>query len=168
MDTVKNSLDKARMPCEVSMYYWTNSYTTLCWIKNNHNWKQYIQHRVNEIHNLSDREQWKFCPGAQNPADLPSRGCDGEELACNTNWWKGSAFLPQSELSWPVLSTPFSTPEAGREIVKQPSLLTHTLATTELDPTTSNLEKIIDIMRYSNKIKLLRVTATVIKVAEEG
>ena len=167
MDTVKSSLVKARMSCELlNVYYWTDSYTTLCWIRNNHNWKQYVQHRVNEIHHLSDREQWRFCPGVQNPADLPSRGCCGEELACNNNWWEGPEFLHQPKSAWPVLSTPVSTPEAGREMVKHPPALTHVLATTEAERATNNLEKIMDVTRYSSKVKLLRVTATVIKVAQ--
>ena len=72
MNTVRSSLAKTRLPCDLGIYYWTDSYTTLCWIKNNHHWKQYVQHRVSEIHNLTDKEQWRFCPGPQNPADLPS------------------------------------------------------------------------------------------------
>ena len=31
------------------VFLWTDSFTTLCWIKNNKNWKQYIQNRVQEI-----------------------------------------------------------------------------------------------------------------------
>ena len=34
---------------EIKSYCWADSYTTLCWIKNNQCWKQYFQGRVNEI-----------------------------------------------------------------------------------------------------------------------
>ena len=33
----------------VEIFYWVDSMTTLHWIRNNRNWKQYVQHRVNEI-----------------------------------------------------------------------------------------------------------------------
>ena len=101
-----------------------------------------------EIHNLTDKEQWRFYPGPQNPTDLPSRGCSGEELVCNPSWWRGPEFLCQPQL------------------VKHSPVLIHALTTSEANPITVNLDKVIDITRYSSKIKLLRVTATVIKVAQ--
>ena len=58
-------------------YYWTDSMTALHWIRTSKPWKQYINHRVVEIHNLSDCENWQFCPGHLNPADIPSRGMSG-------------------------------------------------------------------------------------------
>ena len=125
-----------------------------------------MQHRVSEIHNLTDKEQWRFCPGPQNPADLPSRGCSGEELVRNSSWWRGPEFLCQPQTSWPMLPTSFSTTEAGKELVKHPPVLIHALTTSEAEPITVNLDKVIDITRYSSKIKLLRVTATVIKVTQ--
>ena len=166
MNTVRSSLAKTRLPGELGMYYWTDSYTTLCWIKNNHHWKQYVQHRVSEIHSLTDKEQWRFCPGLQNPADLPSRGCSGEELVDNSSWWRGPEFLCQPQASWPMLPTSLNTAEAGKELVKHPPVLIHSLATNEANPITINLDKIIDIASYSSKIKLLRVTATVIKITQ--
>ena len=51
-------------------YHWVDSFTTLCWIKNEHHWKQYVQHRVDEIRRISDKNTWKFCPGSDNPADI--------------------------------------------------------------------------------------------------
>ena len=38
--------------------YWTDSKTTLCWIRNTADWKQFVQHRVNEILRLRVRTQW--------------------------------------------------------------------------------------------------------------
>ena len=36
-------------------------------------WKQFVQHRVDEIRKLVPSE---CCPGTDNPADLPFRGMD--------------------------------------------------------------------------------------------
>ena len=80
-------------------FYWIDSITALYWIKNVKKWKQYVEHRVREIRQLSDKEQWRFCPGLQNPADLPSCGLNGEQLATNIVWWNGSEFLTFTALS---------------------------------------------------------------------
>ena len=56
-------------------YYWTDSVTVLCWLKNYKQWKQYVKNRIEEIQNLTDAECWRFCRGNENPADLPSRSC---------------------------------------------------------------------------------------------
>ena len=76
--TIKESLS---FPPDSETFYWVDSITALYWIKNIKCWKQYAEHRVREIRKLSEKEQWRFCPGLQNPADLPSRGMNGEELA---------------------------------------------------------------------------------------
>ena len=34
---------------ELNIVCWTDSMTTLCWVKNEKFWKQYVQHRVDEI-----------------------------------------------------------------------------------------------------------------------
>ena len=39
---------------ELVTTYWVDSMTTLCWIRNDKHWKQYVQHRVNEVRKLSD------------------------------------------------------------------------------------------------------------------
>ena len=73
------------------------SVTVLCWIKNVGNWKQYVQHRVNEICELTSKHSWRHCPGNLNPADLSSRGIAAKDLANNSIWWNGPEFLLHSE-----------------------------------------------------------------------
>ena len=145
-------------------YYWTDSYTTLCWIRNDQRWKQYVQHRVDEIHKLSDPDRWRFCPGLDNPADLPSRGCSGEELADSISWWHGPSFLSKQEEFWPNILPSFKSEEASKEAIKNMPKVVHALTSLEdskhLLP---DLEQVIDITRFSSKIKLLRMTALVLK-----
>ena len=106
--TIKESLS---LPLDTETFYWVDSITTLYWIQNVKGWKQYVEHRVREIRQLSDKEQLRFCPGLQNSADLPSRGLNGEELETNTVWWNGPEFLCPSEESWPVHPTSKTVPE---------------------------------------------------------
>ena len=80
-DSILRASTSLRATPEVIL--WTDSFTTLCWIKNNKAWKQHVQHRVNEIRELTNKHQWRHCPGELNPADLPSRGCSVQELKKN-------------------------------------------------------------------------------------
>ena len=56
----------------------TDSFTTLCWIKNAETWKPYVQHWISRIRELTNKADWNYCPGKLNPADVPSRECGGE------------------------------------------------------------------------------------------
>ncbi len=58
----------------IDRYYWTDSYSVLCWIGNEKPWNQYVPHCVSQILETSNREHWFHYPGVLNPADLPSRG----------------------------------------------------------------------------------------------
>ena len=44
-------------------FFWVDSMTVLCWIRNDRVWKQYVQHRVDEIRKISDKKAWRHCPG---------------------------------------------------------------------------------------------------------
>ena len=67
-------------------YCWTDSMTVLCWLKNSRQWKQYVRARVEEIQRKTDIANWRFCPGIENPADIPSRSCRVSELVQNQLW----------------------------------------------------------------------------------
>ncbi|KAL9954863.1 hypothetical protein ACROYT_G042448 [Oculina patagonica] len=147
-------------------FLWTDSFTTLCWIKNAKAWKPYVQHRVSKIRELSNEANWNFCPGELNPADLPSRGCGGEQLAQNQTWWNGPKFLRLSRDHWPEspqTSALSENKEALQEVVKNPISVTHSLVTTESEDHSVNLSQVIDIERYSSVTRLLRVTAYILR-----
>ena len=151
---------------ELRLFYWVDSYTTLCWIKNVRPWKQYVQQRTAEIRKLSNKESWRFCPGTTNPADIPSRSCNGVELPNKCLWWKGPDFLQNSPETWPDMPTSYETTEAQIELQKSPTAITHALCSTSDVGGTLNLGKIIDITRYGTMDKLLRVTGYVLKAVE--
>lgn len=145
---------------------WTDSMTTLCWIKNERVWKQYVGHRVDEIRRLTSKDSWRHCPGEVNPADLPSRGLTAKELSTSSTWWNGPNFLYNSDNMWPEMSQPAESEkeEIQREAVKNEPVITHSMVNASAcDLFDRGIDKIIDIERYNNITSLLRVTAFVIR-----
>ncbi|XP_028412045.1 uncharacterized protein LOC114534774 [Dendronephthya gigantea] len=162
VDTIIKALTSIKLITNVVL--WTDSFTTLCWIRNHKVWKTYVQNRVNEIRELTSNYEWRHCPGELNPADLPSRGCSGRELAEAETWWNGPKFLQTSREHWPQDPQPPSkvNDEVLSEEMKNPTEIVHLLYDRSLNDFV-HIEEIIDPKRYSTKIKLLRVTARVIR-----
>ena len=52
-----------------------------------------MQHRVNEILRLSSSEEWRHCPGKDNPADFGLRGVHANILKDSELWWHGPDWL---------------------------------------------------------------------------
>ena len=142
---------------------WTDSLTVLCWLKNNKHWKQYVKNRVEEIQNLTGTECWRFCPGGENPADLPSRSCRVRELVHNQLWWEGPEFLKKSSDVWPNMPTRYDPSEAHEEQVRSSPDTVHSLPSVTPNRSIINLEAIMNIERYSSKLRLLRVTSFVLR-----
>ena len=60
-------------------------------------WRQFVQNRVNQIRSLTPVDAWAHCPGAENPADIPSRGMSLPVLLKESRWINGPAWLLESE-----------------------------------------------------------------------
>ena len=57
-----------------------------------------MQNRVIEIRELVPASRWRHCPGAHNPADIPSRGVSPLELREKQDLWLyGPAGIAPSE-----------------------------------------------------------------------
>ncbi|GFY67405.1 uncharacterized protein TNIN_390161 [Trichonephila inaurata madagascariensis] len=72
----------------------------LHWIKRDGPWATFVASRVEEIRRLSSKENWRYVPGMQSPADLPSRGCSVKTLK-KVRWWEGPSWLENSTEDWP-------------------------------------------------------------------
>ncbi len=114
------------------------------------------------ILSLTKAEEWKFCPGEFNLADVPSRGCKASDLLRCEEWWRGPHFLKLNEEDWP--SNPGQNENedqhANEELSKpkpEPQI-TRSLANASAQSKV-NLDEFIDCTRFSSKTKLLRVTA---------
>ncbi len=79
-----------------------------------------------EIQSLTSIESWHFCPGIQNPADLPSRGLEAKQLVSNETWWNGPEFLHHSPDTWPnnaMAQGSAITDDAALEMAKGQSVI---------------------------------------------
>jgi hypothetical protein len=85
--------------------HWCDSEIVLHWIKmQSSNLKVFVGHRVAEIQEISDINNWFYVNTADNPADLISRGLLPSKLVEST-WWKGPQWLaiPTDQWSSPVV-----------------------------------------------------------------
>ena len=84
-----------------SSKYWLDSKTALYWICTNGEWKQFVQHRVNEILRSTKKEDLGHVPGLDNPAFLGSRGIKASYLKESKLWWEGPEWFRKGKDSWP-------------------------------------------------------------------
>ena len=86
---------------EVPYFLWTDSRIVYHWIRGSpSDQKVFVSNRVSEIQTETEASRWKFCPGAKNPADLPTRGISAQGLVDKTEWWHGPEWI-HDENSWP-------------------------------------------------------------------
>ena len=64
-------------------------------------WKQWVANRIIKILKGTAKDNWHYVDTKQNPADIASRGCNGDELMDNDLWWNGPKFMVEDEDSWP-------------------------------------------------------------------
>ncbi|XP_078357270.1 uncharacterized protein LOC144642154 [Oculina patagonica] len=143
---------KGAIDCPISrIVCWTDNSSTLHWIRGAASqWKPFVANRVIEIQSLLDPSVWRYCPGLQNPADLPTRGLPASQLRESHLWWKGPSWLQESEKDWPedLRSKPSS------EIV-DPEKKSKASVSCVVQPK----EPFIDFTRFSKYSRLLRTVA---------
>ncbi|XP_062704517.1 uncharacterized protein LOC134286848 [Aedes albopictus] len=128
-------------------FYWSDSRDVLCWIHSDHRrYNQFVGHRVSEILETSETNEWRWVPGKQNPADDATKWSGTPELSSDDRWFKGADFLWRTEEEWPESSNSNYLTDAEL----RPSLLAHHTPLA-----------IININEFSSWEKLRRVVAYV-------
>ena len=83
-------------------------------------------------------------------------------------WWEGPAFLQLPPDKWLQQDTVKSDTYAEEEIVKTQSTVSHVFSTSVTEVSKlSNLEQVINPHRFSTLVKLLRVTAFVLRFIKQ-
>ena len=166
MHSVKEALTSeikvSRLVC------WTDSKVAWYWIGQiTKEWKQFVQHRVDEIRKLVPTECWNHCPGPDNPADILSRGMDCRDLTASTLWWNGPKRLTDFE-------GPDKPNKFDKELLPEECLpemkskdrraeLAGDLSALTVNCQPASLNTAIECRAFSCLQRLLRVTALVFK-----
>ena len=140
------------------VYLWSDSQIVLHWIASQKTLKPFISHRVNEICSIST--YWKYCPSADNPADLLTRGVTSQQMNSSTNWKHGPSWITITlQDLWPswdpakVLLTQLQTESEEHEQDSQ----------TNPQKSPADFLKVMDVSKYSSLGKLLAVTAYILR-----
>ena len=141
-------------------HIWTDSQIVLYWLQGGKKLKPFVEHRVTEIKQLTvmSKATWHYCPTADNPADIITRGTIVQQLATSSLWNKGPPWLTNDK-NWPQWSPSSSfhlhvAAVTSEEFVPLPPRSLQ-------QPRTISLHNIIDPANYSTLGKLLRITAYV-------
>ena len=145
-----------------SCRYWLDSQTALFWLNNAGEWKQFVKQRVNDILEKSEKNSWGYCPGKENPADIGSRGSEAGRLVNNELWWEGPKWLKKEKEFWPTGLHFEKNEEVDLERKREVAVLSGMQEKMYL------VGSVIDIDKFSNMNKLLRVTSWVLRFVQNA
>ena len=135
---------------------WLDSQIVLSWIFSDKKLKPFVSNRVAEIRSVSI--SWRYCPSADNPADLLTRVITFDQLITSQKWNHGPEWLilPSQWPTWErleVLHIQAVTDELEEEC--------ETSTPGTAPAVQLGIHKIIDLTKFSNLNKLIAVTAYV-------
>jgi len=151
--------------CQVdSVHMWSDSQIVLHWLNSDKKLKQFISNRVTAVIKICPAQWWGYCPSADNPADLLTRGISLSYLQTSKPWAHEPEWIIHKELkpTWSptdILLVQLTVAEA--EVL--PPDPRNDSSDVDKNPTIAN---IIDIERYSKLSKLLYVTVYVLRFIE--
>ncbi|XP_065894153.1 uncharacterized protein [Dysidea avara] len=133
--------------------FWSDSQIVLSWITSKKPLKPFVSNRIKEIRSVST--EWKYCPSADTPADLLTRGITFDQLNLSIQWKHGPTWLtsPSRWPIWPNAETLLIQTDTDEEVDVLP------VDTTEAPK--AGLHHLIDVTHFSELNKLLAVTAFV-------
>lgn len=139
--------------------FWTDSRTVLIWIKSDpRNFKTFVAHRLGEIDELTDANEWRWVPSSDNPADKATKEtAAGQNWA--TGWFTGPSFLERPEVHWPLQPNGVSLNISG-DTDELRRIFVTTLAS-------NPIPDLPDVTRFSQWKRLIRATAWILLLADK-
>ncbi|XP_055633490.1 uncharacterized protein LOC129773857 [Toxorhynchites rutilus septentrionalis] len=136
---------------------WSDSMTTLAWIAGDPaRWKTFVANRVAEINSTLSAVNWRHIPTDENPADLLSRGATPMSLASTPLWWSGPTWRPEDTFEL----QPDNLPSTVQRLIDKERRQSAVTSTHVIE-----FNSLLDGMlsRYSSYIRLIRVTAWILR-----
>ncbi|XP_065080890.1 uncharacterized protein LOC135703571 [Ochlerotatus camptorhynchus] len=129
-------------------FFWTDSRDVLSWINSDHRrYSTYVAHRVSEILDVTEAEDWFWVPTKLNVADDGTKWDTQPDLTPESRWFRGPDFLYRSESDWPKVSS--KSDPTDNEL--RPSFVAHL----------SLSDPMIIVSKFSSWKKLINVVAYV-------
>ncbi|XP_070576133.1 uncharacterized protein [Ptychodera flava] len=166
-------------------YLWSDSQIALYWINSVKKLPIFVS--IASERSMVFRHIYKYCPSADNPADLLTRGITSDQLANSTLWWNGPTWLKENG-DWPICElfdsavhhiattddfmiephTQIDAEVADKmqhvEDLSRRSTENIGSSNTEIDPAIDvGIQYAVDITRFSSLDKLFRVTSYVFR-----
>lgn len=123
---------------------WTDSMIVLYWLKNGKDLKQFVRNRVFSIREKVACENWRHCPGKENPADILSRGVTSKVEFLEGIWFFGPEWLRKDECFWPKKEV-----ELKGEFLKLLGVEKKVLVVRKVEP-------VVEFERFSKFSRLIR------------
>ena len=151
--------------CKCTIYFWSDSQIVLHWLNSSKQLKPFISTRVGEITSAFPASCWRYCPTADNPADLLTRGITSQQLILSTTWKYGPAWLT-SRHQWPTWHPSEVTHSQHPEVIT--TLAVEEVQATDFEITHDKFPEygfhhIIDISKYNDLTELLSVSAYILR-----
>ena len=142
----------------IETWMWSDSKIVLSWLITEGTLKKCFADKIQAIKQATPKSKWNYCPTENNPADLLTRGIPAKLLEINSLWFNGPPWLKEDSSMWPVWTCQKTEIKESNEYIGG---LVCSIRAEQTDPSILN---IIDLERFSDQDKLIRVTALVIKL----
>ncbi|XP_062541377.1 uncharacterized protein LOC134209407 [Armigeres subalbatus] len=114
--------EKVRHSVQITFqpFFWTDSTIVKYWLASPPSrWQIFVANRVSEIQHITSSGVWNHVAGANNPADIISRGMTPAQLKYETLWFEGPLWLRQDRAMWPSCIVP--PPDIERSFLEERS-----------------------------------------------
>ena len=142
-----------------SIYCWFDSMIALYWIKNNKEWRIWVQNRIDIIQKVVKFDNWNYISSSDNAADIATREYLPNSIVNNKLWWSGPEFLLRNKESWPEDKFVSNVPDELRSDAKS----NFAVNVKFIDHPKQEISAIININKYGSLIKVLKISFYVLK-----
>ncbi|XP_048579040.1 uncharacterized protein LOC125560752 [Nematostella vectensis] len=148
--------EELRIECEKAILF-TDSMIVYSWVRGSpRSFKPFVSARISEIQDKTDPNQWRHIPGSANVADDVFRGLSVQEL--KGRWTQCPAFLQSNEDEWPQ-EAKYQEPDNESDQSERRK--------EKVCAVTGRAEEAIDVSKFSEWRRLVRVTARIQRLAEK-
>ncbi|XP_062713695.1 uncharacterized protein LOC134290550 [Aedes albopictus] len=136
-------------------FFWTDSMIALCQIRSPPaRWKTFVANRVSEIQRLTVGGTWAHVPGAENPADIISRGMSPAQLKDTPAWWNGCQWLSQPSRFWPPINRPIPEDLPSTELEERSvSLPVQATQSSEIFECRSSFSSLVRVVAFLHRFR---------------